>query len=60
MSGQHAQPKGAALTVRDLLARLVVEYREAFDAERHPHGRHAATTHVGLSPPPPQRPRTAA
>ncbi len=60
MRGQHAQPKGAALTVQDLLARLVVEYREAFDAERRPYGRHAATIHVGLSHLPSQRPRTAA
>jgi hypothetical protein len=59
MRGLHAKPKGAALTVQHLLARLVVEYREAFDAERRPYGRHAATTHAGLSHPP-QRSRTAA
>jgi hypothetical protein len=44
MSGQHAHPKGAALTVPDVLARLVVEYRDALEAERRPYGRHAIRT----------------
>jgi hypothetical protein len=44
MSGQHADPKGAALTVPDVLARVIVEYQEAYEAERRPYGRHAIRT----------------
>jgi hypothetical protein len=41
MSGQHANPKGAALTVQRLLERLLAETRDELDAERKPYGRHA-------------------
>ena len=41
MSGQHANIKGAALTLPILLRRLLVEARAELAAERHP-GRHAA------------------
>ncbi len=45
MSGQHANPKGAALTVESLIKRLLAEAHDELDAERNRHyGRHAATT----------------
>ncbi len=43
MRGQHANPKGAALTVQRLLERLLAETRDELDAERKPYGRHAVT-----------------
>lgn len=41
MSGQHANVKGAALTLTSLLARLLVEARAELAAERRPEGRHS-------------------
>lgn len=50
MSGQHANVKGAALTVHQLIARLLAETRDELAAEQRPYGRHAAR-------PQPHRPR---
>lgn len=69
MTGQHANPKGAALTVADVLARVqadeqdqvaVERYgRHALDVERY--GRHAAPVPSRRPrPQSPPRPRTAA
>ena len=53
MSGQHANIKGAALTVSVLLARLLTEARAELAAERQRDGRHHArrTTQRTLRPP---------
>jgi hypothetical protein len=56
MRGQHANVKGAALTVQRLLERLLAETRDELDAERKPpYGRHAVTA----QPRPRQQPATA-
>jgi hypothetical protein len=47
MKGQHANPKGAALTVQRLLERLLAETRSELDAERRSYGRHALTSDHG-------------
>jgi hypothetical protein len=44
VSGQHANVKGAALTVQRLLERLVAEMSAELAEQRKPYGRHAITT----------------
>jgi hypothetical protein len=44
MSGQHANVKGAALTLHTLLVRLLAETRAELADKQRPYGRHAVRT----------------